>query len=432
MLAVHKSLANRPMHDFGDGRLVVPLLAPGADDLPFAVALELHQRHQPGRCTNPSAVSDQSGSFQLHYILQGNAELVQNGQSLGEVQAGDSVLMSSGTAQCQVSNEDDRNGSDSQWHLAALTLALGVCPELESNGSANTELEPPSVDCSVAQKVADEWSQLSVVGVMDESVVAQLVASAQATARDAVSAQPRRPTSRLDNEGLSIAAADSRSSEEAAAKDDRMGSALSQSSGPNIDSSATEDNAKASAAVPTAGDSTARLWQEGPAALSMLLQRLWKRKATEELVPPQVRKRRLRELNAFTLPGQSNRLALVFNPLDDIGVPFTFGLEIFERSHQTPPHSHSYAHELFFILSGSGTAFCDGRRFAVQPGDVVVFPPTSVHGIDNGSVEQLFCLELMLPNEMFAELVRKGIFSGALSQQDLCTLAAEECGYVKY
>jgi mannose-6-phosphate isomerase-like protein (cupin superfamily) len=91
----------------------------------------------------------------------------------------------------------------------------------------------------------------------------------------------------------------------------------------------------------------------------------------------QVRKRRLRELHAFTLPGQSNRLALVFNPLDDIGVPFTFGLEIFERNHQTPPHSHSCAHELFFILSGSGSAFCDGRRFAVHPGDVVVFPPTS-------------------------------------------------------
>lgn len=419
------------MHDYGDGRLVVPLLAPGADDLPFAVALEMHQRHQPGRCTNPSAVWGQSNSFQLQYILQGSAELVQNGQSLGEVQAGDSVLMSSGTAQCQVSNEDNRNGSQPQWHLAALTLTLGVCPELEFNGFANTELEPAPVDCSVAQKVADVWSQLPVVGILDDSVVAELVACAQSTAQDAVSSQPRQPTSRLHDEELSIATADSSSSEEAAAEDDRMGSALSQASGTNIDSSTTEDNGTFSAAVPTAGNSAARLWQEGPAALSMLLQRLWKRKATEELIPPEVRKRRLRELHAFTLPGQSNRLALVFNPLDDIGVPFTFGLEIFERNHQTPPHSHSCAHELFFILSGSGSAFCDGRRFAVHPGDVVVFPPTSVHGIDNGSVERLFCLELMLPNEMFAELVRKGIFSGALSQQDLCTLAAEECGYVK-
>lgn len=92
---------------------------------------------------------------------------------------------------------------------------------------------------------------------------------------------------------------------------------------------------------------------------------------------PQVQRRRLRDLKAFQLPGQSNRLALVFNPLDDVGVPFTFGLEIFERNHRTPPHVHSQAHELFFILSGTGTAFCDGRSFPVAAGDIVVFPPTS-------------------------------------------------------
>lgn len=91
----------------------------------------------------------------------------------------------------------------------------------------------------------------------------------------------------------------------------------------------------------------------------------------------QVQRRRLRDLKAFQLPGQSNRLALVFNPLDDVGVPFTFGLEIFERNHCTPPHVHSQAHELFFILSGRGTAFCDGRSFPVAAGDIVVFPPTS-------------------------------------------------------
>jgi hypothetical protein len=136
--------------------------------------------------------------------------------------------------------------------------------------------------------VADVWSQLPVVGILDDSVVAELVACAQSTAQDAVSSQPRQPTSRLHDEELSIAAADSSSSEEAAAEDDRMGSALPQASGTNIDSSTTEDNGTFSAAVPTAGNSAARLWQEGPAALSMLLQRLWKRKATEELIPPEV------------------------------------------------------------------------------------------------------------------------------------------------
>jgi gentisate 1,2-dioxygenase len=51
--------------------------------------------------------------------------------------------------------------------------------------------------------------------------------------------------------------------------------------------------------------------------------------------------------------------------------------QIFEPDHETPPHVHDTAHELFFILSGRGTAFCDGRRFDVGVGDVVVFPPTA-------------------------------------------------------
>jgi quercetin dioxygenase-like cupin family protein len=53
------------------------------------------------------------------------------------------------------------------------------------------------------------------------------------------------------------------------------------------------------------------------------------------------------------------------------------GLQIFEPDHETPPHVHETAHELFFILSGSGTAFCDGQRFGISAGDVVVFPPKS-------------------------------------------------------
>ncbi len=55
-------------------------------------------------------------------------------------------------------------------------------------------------------------------------------------------------------------------------------------------------------------------------------------------------------------------------------------------------------------------------------------PP--VHGIDNGPDDRLFCLELMTPNgEMFAEYVRSGLLDGYLSDEDLCTLMAEECGY---
>ena len=73
MLAVHRSLAQRPMHDAGHGRVVVPLLQPAADDLPFAVALELH-RCSSRRDTETSSAAQQS-SYQLHYVLLGEAQV---------------------------------------------------------------------------------------------------------------------------------------------------------------------------------------------------------------------------------------------------------------------------------------------------------------------------------------------------------------------
>ena len=58
---------------------------------------------------------------------------------------------------------------------------------------------------------------------------------------------------------------------------------------------------------------------------------------------------------AFRLPNQTNRLALIMDPLTD-RVPFTFGIEIFERGHRTTPHTHPTSQELFFILAGLSQA----------------------------------------------------------------------------
>jgi mannose-6-phosphate isomerase-like protein (cupin superfamily) len=92
--------------------------------------------------------------------------------------------------------------------------------------------------------------------------------------------------------------------------------------------------------------------------------------------------------------------------------------------HVTMPHVHHQAHELFFVLSGRGTAFCDGTQFPIVPGDCIVFPPGVVHGVN--ADEKLYCLELMLPNENFAELVRNGMETG-YDQDDSCVLAAIGC-----
>lgn len=65
------------MHDTGDGRIVVPLLQPDANELPFAVALELHSCRAGAPAAEPAvgAGRAEQTSFQLHYILQGQAQV---------------------------------------------------------------------------------------------------------------------------------------------------------------------------------------------------------------------------------------------------------------------------------------------------------------------------------------------------------------------
>ena len=47
------------------------------------------------------------------------------------------------------------------------------------------------------------------------------------------------------------------------------------------------------------------------------------------------------------------------------------------------------------------------QRAQVKPGDVVVFPPRTVHGIDIApDSERAYCLQLMLPRDSFAEHVQ--------------------------
>lgn len=170
-----------------------------------------------------------------------------------------------------------------------------------------------------------------------------------------------------------------------------------------------------------------QLFRDLAASSHKILSSIGKSRLADMLWPNRcVVRKTLAELSAFQLPNQTNRLALMFDPLDH-QVPFTFGLEIFEKGHKTKPHTHAVSHELFFILAGGGTGFCDDETFPVTAGDVVVFPPTSLHGIDNGQDSRMYCLELMLPNDMFAEFVRQGQPTGKLRDDDMCIMVAQGC-----
>jgi mannose-6-phosphate isomerase-like protein (cupin superfamily) len=159
----------------------------------------------------------------------------------------------------------------------------------------------------------------------------------------------------------------------------------------------------------------------------------------------QISKRALSEVGAFRLPQQTNRLALLFGPHCSPAVCCSFGVEVFEPGHVTPLHIHNTAHELFFVLAGKGEAVFKAaggsglnseglksrqpQRVSVSPGDVAVFAPGIVHGVDNPSGSQLYCLQMMLPNEFFVEFVRSGEEAGRLDVTAVQRIAAAaSCG----
>jgi mannose-6-phosphate isomerase-like protein (cupin superfamily) len=123
------------------------------------------------------------------------------------------------------------------------------------------------------------------------------------------------------------------------------------------------------------------------------------------LTTQQVLKRALSEVGAFQLPAQTNRLALLFGPHASPAVCLSFGVEVFEPGHVTPLHTHSSAHELFFVLAGRavGVHGPGGReRTVMEVGDVAVFPPGVLHGVDNESDQQLYCLQVSMCSDSLA------------------------------
>jgi len=106
-------------------------------------------------------------------------------------------------------------------------------------------------------------------------------------------------------------------------------------------------------------------------------------------------------------PGDTNKFVMMVDPVAD-KLPFISVVEIFETGGKTPPNVHQHAHEMFYVLSGRGRAYCDGKTYDVAKGDTLVLPPGMEHVVENTGPEKLYCLTVMVPNEGFAELIRNG------------------------
>lgn len=107
-------------------------------------------------------------------------------------------------------------------------------------------------------------------------------------------------------------------------------------------------------------------------------------------------------------PGDSNRLALIFDPVAD-GASFIAAVEIFDHGGRTPPNQHAVGQEMFFVLKGEGRALCDGRTIDVHAGDSLLLKPGTVHELENTGPGRLYCLTIMVPDDEFAALIRSGV-----------------------
>ncbi|KAJ9507943.1 hypothetical protein QJQ45_021184 [Haematococcus lacustris] len=136
--------------------------------------------------------------------------------------------------------------------------------------------------------------------------------------------------------------------------------------------------------------------------------------------------REMAQFKTFKFPKQTNQLAFVCDPTE-LGLSLSFGVEVFSPGHHTPLHVHRTGHELFFILSGEGDAYCDGQHLPVRAGDLVVFRPGSLHGLDNNTPNKLYALQMMCPDDDFVAYVKSGELLGSLADEDLCKLAATRC-----
>jgi quercetin dioxygenase-like cupin family protein len=355
------SLARAVAFADAPGRCTVPLLTPQSHGVPFGLALQL------ARCESASAAAPSFDAprraHALHYLLRGSACVAAHGAA--DAAAGDAA----DAAACGM------------MHAGGLLLSPG--DSALSAPGARVSLAPALCGLSAG------WECASLL----------LVLPADADAADA-------------DAPLDAAAA------AAAATRWRAGAPC-----PPLGAAAAADllagsNAWAREALP-AGDASASASQ----AQQQQQQQRSSRAGGVAGVPPALTRRRMSDAEVYSLPGQSNRFALLYDPLaaaaTSAAATFTFGLEVFESGHVTTRHSHAKGHELFVILSGTATAHCGAASWSVAPGDVVAFPPGSMHGLDVAvGAPRVYALELMTPNDEFAEYVRAGRAHAALEDAD--------------
>ncbi|NHN84119.1 cupin domain-containing protein [Acetobacter musti] len=114
------------------------------------------------------------------------------------------------------------------------------------------------------------------------------------------------------------------------------------------------------------------------------------------------------KVQAFRIsPDDTNYFAILFDR-DVAKCTSVAVVEIFTAGGRTPPNSHVAADELFYVLSGEGRAHCDGQTTELRKGDALLVRPGSEHVLENTGSSKLYTLTVMIPDEEFGALIRRG------------------------
>lgn len=125
------------------------------------------------------------------------------------------------------------------------------------------------------------------------------------------------------------------------------------------------------------------------------------------MIPAAV-KRRMADCPAFRIsPGDSNYMAIVFDPRDE-QCDLVAVVEIFDEAGRTPPNMHRDATEFFFVLRGRGRAWVGDVSTELTAGDALMVRRGAEHVIENTGEGRLYCLTIMVPDEDFARAIREG------------------------
>ena len=92
---------------------------------------------------------------------------------------------------------------------------------------------------------------------------------------------------------------------------------------------------------------------------------------------------------------------VLLNPESVPGATFDFRISRYLVSGRVDTHSHEYAEQLYYILSGTGLATSEGVRHRLAAGTVLYMPPGVDHAIENtGDKDLVFAIVTTRPETL--------------------------------